>query len=263
LQTGRDRNWIKVNFDSKNNKLSFKIIGSKLNYQQKRGIRIREVTVKITDKNLQYYKPIIDIFEKNPQAYDLKIKTESAKAFSGYITKISKKLWPRKKYHASAYSFRHAKATELKNSDFDAEEIAKIMGHASSDLNKVTVERKEAKVDLTTLQMSKQVKPRGGDRLLRFKIKNKNEAAKKIKAASPYGYSKSTSRSFSKTLRSYTACCGFEGLARPARTVFIAKSSILRSRAPESGNWDGFPDGFWFSIAKPSYHNADKNFTQS
>jgi hypothetical protein len=66
LQTGRDRNWIKVNFDSKNNKLSFKIIGSKLNYQQKRGIRIREVTVKITDKNLQYYKPIIDIFEKNP-----------------------------------------------------------------------------------------------------------------------------------------------------------------------------------------------------
>ena len=47
-------------------------------------------------------------------SYDHKIKIESAKAFSGYITKISKKLWPRKTYHASAYSFRHAKATELK-----------------------------------------------------------------------------------------------------------------------------------------------------
>ena len=178
---------IKVNFDSKNNKLSFKIIGSKLNYQQKRGIRIREVTVKITDKNLQYYKPIIDIFEKNPQAYDLKIKTESAKAFSGYITKISKKLWPRKKYHASAYSFRHAKATELKNSEgFDAEKIAKIMGHASVRSQQSYGRKSKRSAggfdDITDVETSS--KPRGGDRLLRFKIKNKNEAAKKIKAAS-------------------------------------------------------------------------------
>ena len=36
-----------------------------------------------------------------------------------------------KNYHASAYSFRHAKATELKNSDYDKEKIAQIMGHAS------------------------------------------------------------------------------------------------------------------------------------
>ncbi|HCY2485266.1 TPA: site-specific integrase [Klebsiella pneumoniae] len=178
---------IKVNFDSKNNKLSFKIIGSKLNYQQKRGIRIREVTIKITDKNLQYYKPIIDIFEKNPQAYDLKIKTESSKAFSGYITKISKKLWPRKKYHASAYSFRHAKATELKNSEkFDTEEIAKIMGHASIRSQQSYGRKNKRSAggfdDITDVETSS--KPRGGDRLLRFKIKNKNEAAKKIKAAS-------------------------------------------------------------------------------
>lgn len=178
---------IKVNFDIKNNKLSFKIIGSKLNYQQKRGIRIREVTVKITDKNLQYYKPIIDIFEKNPQAYDLKIKTESAKAFSGYITKISKKLWPRKKYHASAYSFRHAKATELKNSEkFDTEEIAKIMGHASirsqQSYGRKNKKGKGGFDDITDVETSS--KPRGGDRLLRFKIASKQETLKKIKAAS-------------------------------------------------------------------------------
>ena len=173
---------IKVNFDSKNNKLSFKIIGSKLNYQQKRGIRIREVTVKITDKNLQYYKSIIDIFEKNPQAYDLKIKTESAKAFSGYITKISKKLWPRKKYHASAYSFRHAKATELKNSDKSDIEIAQIMGHASTRAQQSYGRRNRrsnvGSLDICDVETSS--KPRGGDRLLRFKIANKNKASQKL-----------------------------------------------------------------------------------
>ncbi|HAK3810359.1 TPA: site-specific integrase [Salmonella enterica] len=178
---------IRVNFDSKNNKLRFKIVGSKLNYQQKRGIRIREVTVKVTEKNLQYYKPIIDIFEKNPGAYDLKVKTESAKAFSGYITKISKKLWPRKKHHVSAYSFRHAKATELKNSEkFDTEEIAKIMGHASVRSQESYGRKNKRSAggfdDITEVETS--TKPRGGDRLLRFKIKNKNEATQKIKAVS-------------------------------------------------------------------------------
>ena len=178
---------IKVNFDSKNNKLSFKIIGSKLNYQQKRGIRIREVTVKVTDENLQYYKPILDIFEKNPDAYDLKIKTESAKAFSGYITKISKKLWPRKKHHVSAYSFRHAKATELKNSEnFDKEEIAKIMGHASirsqESYGRKNSRSKGGFDDITDVETSS--KPRGGDRLLRFKIASKQQTAAKIAAIS-------------------------------------------------------------------------------
>ncbi|HBZ0899562.1 TPA: site-specific integrase [Klebsiella pneumoniae] len=153
----------------------------------KRGIRIREVTVKITDKNLQYYKPIIDIFEKNPQAYDLKIKTESAKAFSGYITKISKKLWPRKKYHASAYSFRHAKATELKNSEgFDAEKIAKIMGHASVRSQQSYGRKNKRSAggfdDITDVETSS--KPRGGDRLLRFKIASKQQTAAKIAAIS-------------------------------------------------------------------------------
>ena len=60
LKTG-----VRVNYNRQNNALSFKIIGSKLNAEQKRGIRLREVTVKITEKNLQYYKPIIDIFDKS------------------------------------------------------------------------------------------------------------------------------------------------------------------------------------------------------
>ena len=73
-----------------------------------------------------FFKGIIDLINERPvDSFDHNFKIESAKAFSGYITKISKKLWPRKTYHASAYSFRHAKATELKNSDYDKEKIAK------------------------------------------------------------------------------------------------------------------------------------------
>ena len=54
--------------------------------------------------------------------------------------------------------FRHAKATELKNSEgFDAEKSLKLWVMLLSDHNKATVERaKEAQVDLTTLPMLKQ-----------------------------------------------------------------------------------------------------------
>lgn len=182
LKTG-----VKVNYDSKKNALSFKIIGSKLNAEQKRGIRIREVTVKITEKNSMYYKPIVDLFENNPNAYDFKLKIESKVSFSNTVKRVSETLWPRKKYHASPYSFRHAKATELKNSEgFDAEKIAKIMGHASVRSQQSYGRKSKRSAggfdDITDVETSS--KPRGGDRLLRFKIKNKNEAAKKIKAAS-------------------------------------------------------------------------------
>ncbi|MBR7431795.1 site-specific integrase [Klebsiella pneumoniae] len=179
LKTG-----VKVNYDSKANELEFRVLGSKLNRAQKRGIAIRKIKLKVTDKNIQYYKPIIDIFQSNPGAYDFKIQVESSKAFSGYITKISKKLWPRKKHHASAYSFRHAKATELKNSDgFDTETIAQIMGHASVR-SQQSYGRKNRRSnvggfdDITEVETSS--KPRGGDRLLRFKIANKNQASQKL-----------------------------------------------------------------------------------
>ena len=78
---------LRVNYKKETNELSFKIIGSKLNAEQKRGIRLREVTVKITEKNLKYYKPIIDVFENNEGAYDFKIKINS----KGFIFKHGKK----------------------------------------------------------------------------------------------------------------------------------------------------------------------------
>ncbi|EEG4587836.1 TPA: site-specific integrase [Klebsiella pneumoniae] len=177
LQTG-----VTVNYDSKKNEIEFKIIGSKLNRRMRRGIGIRKIKVKINNENARFFKSIVDKFIENPMSYDHKIKIESAKAFSGYITKISKKLWPRKTYHASAYSFRHAKATELKNSDYDKIEIAQIMGHASvrsqQSYGRKSKKSKGGFNDIADVETN--VKPRGGDRLLRFKIANKNKAAAKI-----------------------------------------------------------------------------------
>lgn len=193
---------VRVNYKKETNELSFKIIGSKLNAEQKRGIRLREVTVKITEKNLKYYKPIIDVFENNEGAYDFKIKINSKVSFSNTVKRISETLWPRKKYHASPYSFRHAKATELKNSgSFDPEEIAKIMGHASVR-SQQSYGRRNSKSngefdDIVNVEASS--KPRGGDRLLRFKINSKNQALKKI--ADSVTTSKSPSPAKSRSMK--------------------------------------------------------------
>ena len=88
LQTG-----VTVNYDSKKNEIEFRIIGSKLNRRMRRGIGVRKIKVKINNENARFFKSIVDKFIENPMSYDHKIKIESAKAFSGYITKISKKLW--------------------------------------------------------------------------------------------------------------------------------------------------------------------------
>ena len=92
-----------------------------------------------------------------------------------------------KTYHASAYSFRHAKATELKNSDYDKIEIAQIMGHASvrsqQSYGRKSKKSKGGFDDIADVETN--VKPRGGDRLLRFKIANKNKAAAKLPILPP------------------------------------------------------------------------------
>ena len=88
-------------------------------------------------------------------SYDHKIKIESAKAFSGYITKYRKSYGPGKPIML-LHILLHAKATELKNSDYDKIEIAQIMGHASvRSQQSYGRKSKKAKVDLMTSQMSK------------------------------------------------------------------------------------------------------------
>ena len=89
LQTG-----VTVNYDSKKNEIEFRIIGSKLNRRMRRGIGVRKIKVKINNENARFFKNIVDKFIENPMSYDHKIKIESAKAFSGYITKYRKSYGP-------------------------------------------------------------------------------------------------------------------------------------------------------------------------
>lgn len=170
-----------VSFNKEKNEIEIKIAGSKLSEKMKRGIRIRKIHIKITNENEQYLKSLILKCEENNNSFIVRI--ESKKAFSGYITKISKKIWPKKQYHASAYSFRHAKATEMKNAEYSQEDIAKVMGHASCRSQEAYGRKSRKKGtgkfdDIANVEASSQ--PRPSDRFQRFKIASKNKKRLKM-----------------------------------------------------------------------------------
>ena len=170
-----------VSFNKEKNEIEIKIAGSKLSEKMKRGIRIRKIHIKINSENEKYLRSLISKCKENNNNYVVKI--ESKKAFSGYITKISKKIWPKKQYHASAYSFRHAKATEMKNAEYSQEDIAKVMGHASCRSQEAYGRKSRKKGtggfdDIANVEASSQ--PRPSDRFQRFKIASKNKKRLKM-----------------------------------------------------------------------------------
>ena len=56
----------------------------------------------------------------------------NAKALYSYVSRLSRKIWPRRKHHVTPYTFRHVLSATLKKSEhFDDEMIAKVLGHAS------------------------------------------------------------------------------------------------------------------------------------
>lgn len=59
----------------------------------------------------------------------LRVVIKNAKALSEAIRRHSKKLWPRRKYVVSPYSFRNQLSADLKN-DHSPAEVAMIMGHS-------------------------------------------------------------------------------------------------------------------------------------
>ncbi|EFK2757213.1 site-specific integrase [Escherichia coli] len=173
------KNGVKVKLSDDLKNIEFTIIGSKLNSKMKRGIRMRKISVSLYKNNEfnEYLKPLIEDINTSENSM-IRVSISSENAFSGYISKISKRLWPRKTYHASAYSFRHSFATDLKNSGVNNIEIAKSMGHASTR-SQLSYGRKRrnssgdvspiASVDASSAPRDK------SDRLLRFKIQNKNK----------------------------------------------------------------------------------------
>ena len=63
----------------------------------KRGIGVREFSVKINNENARFFKGIVDEINARPvDSFDHKFQIESAKAFSGYITKYLKSYGPGK-----------------------------------------------------------------------------------------------------------------------------------------------------------------------
>jgi len=176
---------VRVSMSQDLKSVEFVIVGSKLNADQKRGIRLRKISVSIHDENNKIrFKllSLLDELQKN-NFETIKVSVASANSFSGYISKISKRIYPRRKYHASAYSFRHSFATELKNSGAGPVLIAKSMGHASTrSQQSYGRKRRGASGDLSPVNdavASSDI--RHQDRMLRFKIKNKNKMALKSK----------------------------------------------------------------------------------
>lgn len=173
---------------TEDNCLKFIIRGSKLNLKQNRGMVMRKIQIKLSesDKYKTFLENYIKSTSENGKSTTITITSENS--FSGYISKISKRLWPRKTYHASAYSFRHQVASDLKNSGMDEVEIAQFLGHASTrSQESYGRKRRRGKGeeptqnlvgDIVGVQTSSE--PRKNDRLLRFKIASKNRSAVKV-----------------------------------------------------------------------------------
>lgn len=169
---------VRVSISENLKEIEFTIIGSKLNADQRRGIKLRKIAISIHDENNKIkgcLLPLLNELQKN-DFEKIKIEVASANSFSGYISKISKRIYPRRKTHASAYSFRHSFATDLKNSGADQVLIASSMGHASTRSQQAYGRKKRGSSGVVSpvknAVTSSEV--RHQDRLLRFKIKNKN-----------------------------------------------------------------------------------------
>ena len=59
VAVGRTPHWGSVNYDKQKNEIRFKIIGSKLNRRMKRGIGVREFSVKINNENARFLKALL------------------------------------------------------------------------------------------------------------------------------------------------------------------------------------------------------------
>ena len=84
---------VKINYDKQKNEIRFKIIGSKLNRRMKRGIGIREFSVKINNDNERFFKGIIDLINERPvDSFDHNFKIESAKGIFRIYYKNKQKV---------------------------------------------------------------------------------------------------------------------------------------------------------------------------
>lgn len=113
---------IEVELDEHNN-LKVTIRGTKT-HDGRYGQDYRELTIMVESKEALFLQKSVVA-----NAGTLHVAIKSPKALSEAVRRHSKKLWPRRKYVVSPYSFRHQFAADLKN-DLYPEEIAMAMGHS-------------------------------------------------------------------------------------------------------------------------------------
>lgn len=88
------------------------------------GQEYRELTILVESKEAMFLQKSVVA-----NVGTLHVAIKSPNALSEAVRRHSKKLWPRRKYVVSPYSFRHQFAADLKN-NFDPEEVAMAMGHS-------------------------------------------------------------------------------------------------------------------------------------
>lgn len=149
------------------------IRGAKINAKQGRGMPIRVQVLRTKDAENKPYPwatPLLDALAKDPK---LVVKISSPDAFSKRIAEASRKLWPKRHEHASAYSLRHAFARDLKVSNSPQVMIAGAMGHATTKAQgSYGWKRRRTKGQdspLAEVKTSATVRS-APDKLLRFKI---------------------------------------------------------------------------------------------
>ena len=143
-----------------------------------RGQPERNVVVPITSPPAKHLANLITKFGRQVISYH-------AKSISNRVSEISRLLYPRRREHISAYCYRHAFCTDIKDSVPEANTRAAALGHLS-DFSQGSYGRpsKGGKGVKTAPILdaigSRQVKhSKKSDRLLRFKIASKNNAASK------------------------------------------------------------------------------------
>ena len=143
-----------------------------------RGQPERNIVVPITSPLAQYLADLIATSNRQVIRYH-------SKSISNRLSEISHQLYPRRREHISAYCYRHAFSSDIKDSVPEVNTRAAALGHLSDYSQgrygrpkKGTKGVKEAPI-LDAIG-SRQVKHnKKSDRLLRFKIASKNNAAGK------------------------------------------------------------------------------------
>lgn len=87
-----------------------------------------------TENDSHRIEELLEIARATAKAPGQKLKISyDAEAISTRLRELSRKIWPRRKYHISAYCYRELLSSTAKEAGIDGREIAAAMGHRSTE----------------------------------------------------------------------------------------------------------------------------------